>query len=64
MFNYGISENIGHSWHGQFIKEKQLYIVNAGIIQWNSIRLKIKKIYKKLQTLFKDSTLTENQVIE
>ena len=40
---HSISENIGYSWHSQFIKEKQLYIVNAGIIKWNSIRLKIKK---------------------
>ena len=44
------------------MKEKQLHIVNAGIIQRNSDHRKIKKNYRKLQKLFKHSTLTASQV--
>ena len=47
--------------HCEFMKKKQFYIVNAGIIQRKSDHPKIKKkIYRKLQTLFKDSTLIES----
>ena len=46
------------------MKEKQLHIVNAGIIQRNSDHPKIKKNYRKLQTLFKDSVLTASLVTE
>ena len=46
--------------HCEFMKKKQFYIVNAGIIQRNSDHPKIKKNYRKLQTLFKDSTLIES----
>ena len=46
--------------HCEFMKKKQFYTVNAGITQRNSDHPKIKKIYRKLQTLFKDSTLIES----
>ena len=46
--------------HCEFMKKKQFYTVNAGIIPQNSDHPKIKKIYRKLQTLFKDSMLIES----